>query len=120
MSTLFSSEMTGGKSNSSISNLAVLASIGLLIHATLCAIYRTYSTANIRQVAPCVLALTLCLPRLPADRDYLKAVQQPFAYSPFEVCAARLGMSRAARERMHKAHALLSCTAVHRLRHSAV
>ena len=111
--------MTGGKTNSSISNLAVLASIGLLIHATLCAIYRTYSTANIRQVAPCVLALTVCLPRLPADRDYLKAVQQPFTYSPFEVCCSAQDESRRKGAHAYRSRALV-VTAVHRLRHSAV
>ena len=67
--------MTGGKSNSKISNLAVFASIGLLVHATLCAIYRTYSrifehtsSGAMRAGAECVSPSSPCRPRLPQGR----------------------------------------------------
>jgi len=48
----------------SVPTLAVLASVAVLIHATLCAIQH---------------------------RDYLKAVQQPFVYPPFEITVQCIG-----------------------------
>jgi len=75
-----------GMARLSFPSLLVVISLALLVHATLCAIQR----------APAPIAPVAALPLLTADsaamadRDYLKAVQQPFVFSPFAVrCAAR-------------------------------
>ena len=73
--------MSSGKPSSAMSKLAVVACIGLLLHATLCAIYRTLRASSCTHEA-CLL--TICATSN-SDRDYLKGVQQPFTYSPFEV-----------------------------------
>merc|ERR1711998_506189 len=63
--------------SSSMSKLLIATSIGMLVHATLCAIYH---------------------------RDYLKAVQQPFTYAPVEIavqCAIALVVGTWGVLRMH-------------------
>ena len=89
----------------SLPSLLVVASLALLVHATLCAIQRKAVPRGPRitqPVARAVLTSRLLMwshvrrqPCFPADRDYLKAVQQPFVYSPFAVslqCITAVGL----------------------------
>ena len=76
----------------SFPGLLVLSSLVLLIHATLCAIQRArekidpaHARTRIRRRNSILFFFTL------ADRDYLKAVQQPFIYSPFAVSMQCIG-----------------------------
>lgn len=105
----------------SVPTLAVLASVAVLIHATLCAIQRAPANALLvptgaarcalapRAAAPsrpktagafglrpstvlfCAALHVACVCVLCADRDYLKAVQQPFVYPPFEITVQCIG-----------------------------
>ena len=69
--------------SSSLRLFSVAAALALMVHATVCAIQR----ARQPPLFPSLTKLTRTRTHLTADRDYLKAVQQPFTYAPIEVRA---------------------------------